>query len=284
MRSKFFIWGILLSLVPILSYAHNRDNSQIRELYAKAGMQKQLEQLPSLIQTMFDQSAREDEQARKMPKSLLSDMSKAIPEAFAPGKLQGTVLSELTEKFTARDAKEVLKWLDSPLGKKCTELEEESYSPEAQAEMEQFTAGLQTSPPTAKRLQVLKEFDSAVRATDSAVDTALATQVALALAVIATFPPERQMPLDAVSREMEKNRPILEAEVRSQVLITNLYTYRNLTEAELKLYIEFAKSPAGSRYHSVFIAAFKKAILEGAVKWGELIGNAIKKAKNNSEA
>jgi uncharacterized membrane protein YccC len=284
MRSKICLWAILLSLLPILSYAQNQNTSQVQELYVRSGMQKQLEQLPSLVQTMFNRSVQEDEQGRKLPKALLSAMSAAAPVAFAPKKLQGTILAELTEKLKAQDIKEVLKWLDSPFGKKCTGLEEESFTPQAQADMERYAAGLQASPPTAERLKVLREFDSAVKATDGAVDAAIATQVALALAIIATFPPEQQMPLDAISREMEKNRPVLEAEVRSQVLISNLYTYRSLTEAEIKLYTEFAKSPAGSRYHSVSMVAFKKAILEGAVKWGELIGNAIKQSKGNSEA
>jgi hypothetical protein len=32
------------------------------------------------------------------------------------------------------------------------------------------------------------------------------------------------------------------------------------------------------------MAAFKKAVLEGAVKWGALIGDAIKEVKGDSEA
>jgi hypothetical protein len=101
---------------------------------------------------------------------------------------------------------------------------------------------------------------------------------------MATFPLEQQRPLEDLSREMEKNRPILEATVRSQMLISHLYTYRSQSEAEIQLYTEFAKSPAGSKYHSVTMAAFKKAILESAVKWGKLIGNAIKEMKGKSEA
>ena len=284
MRSKTCLWAILLSLLPVLSYAQNQNGSQVQELFVRSGMQKQLEQLPSLVQTMFNRSVQEDEKGRKLPRALSAAMSAAVPEAFAPKRLQRTMLAELTGKLTAQDVKEVLKWLDSPIGQKCTRLEEASSTAEAQADMQQYAAGLQASPPTAERLKVLREFDSAVKATDGAVDTAIATQVALALAIIATFPPERQTPLDVVSREMEKTRPALEAKVRSQVLISHLYTYRSLTEDELRLYTQFAQSPAGAKYHLVSIAAFKKAILEGAVKWGDLIGKAIKQARGNSEA
>lgn len=284
MRSRICLWAIVLSLLPVFSYAQNQNSSQVEELFVKSGMQQQLTQLPSIIQAMFNQSAREDEQARKLPKSLLSAMSAAVTEAFAPKKLRETMLSELNAKLTAQDVKEVLQWLDSPTGKKCTRLEEAASTSEAQADMQQYAAKLQASPPTSERLKALREFDSAVKATEGAVDTAINTQVALALAIIATFPAERQMPLDAVSREMEKNRPALEANVRSQVLISHLYTYRSLTEAEIRVYAAFAKSPAGLKYHSASRDAFKKAILEGAVKWGDLIGKAIKLAKGNAEA
>ena len=150
--------------------------------------------------------------------------------------------------------------------------------------MEQHAARLQDSPPTAERLRALRELDSAVKETENAVQMAIHTQIAVALAIIATFPKEQQTPLDDVSREMEKMRPALEAEVKSEVLVSLLYTYRSLTEAEIKSYTEFARSPAGSNFDVVAMAAFEKATLGGAVKWGELIGNAIKEAQSNSEA
>ncbi len=284
MRSKFCLWAILLSLLPVISYAQNQNNSQVLELYAKSGMEKQLRQLPSLIQTLFDQSVAQDEQARKLPKEVLSAMRASVPEAFAPEKLKEAMLGELTEKLPAQDIGEVLQWLDSPLGKKCTQLEETASTPEAQAEIQQYAARLQGSPPTAERLKVLREFDSALKATESAVDIAIHTQVAVAMAIIAAFPLEQQRPLDDLSREMEKTRPVVEATVRSQMLISDLYTYRNLTEADIQLYTEFAKSPAGAKYTSVTTAALKKAVLEGAVKWGKIIGETIKEIKSNSEA
>ncbi|MFZ0931152.1 MAG: DUF2059 domain-containing protein, partial [Syntrophobacteraceae bacterium] len=257
---------------------------QVLELYVKSGMEKQLGQLPSLIQTLFDQSAAQDEQARKLPKEVLSAIRASVPEAFAPEKMKEAMLAELNEKLPAQDIKKVLQWFDSPLGKKCTQLEEAASTPEAQAEIQQYTARLQNSPPTAERLKVLREFDSAVKGAESAVDIAIHTRVAVAMAIIAAFPLEQQRPLDDLSREMEKTRPVLEAAVRSQMLFSDLYTYRSLTEADIQLYTKFAKSPAGSKFTLVTTAVLKEAVLEGAVKWGKIIGEIIKEMKSNSEA
>ena len=284
MLSKIWLWAILLSLLPIFSYAHDQNNSQVLELYVKSGMQKQVEQLPSVIQALFDQSVPEDDQARKLPKEILSAMRASVPKAFAPERLKETILAELTGKLTAQDIKDTLQWLDSPIGRKCTKLEEAASTPEAEAEMQQYAARLHDSPPTAERLKVLRELDSAAKVTGNAVEMAIQTQVAVALAVNATLPVEQQKPLEDVYSEIEKTGPAIEASVRSQTLISQLWTYRSLTEAEIQLYTEFAKSPAGSKYNSAAMAALDKANLQGAAKWGELIGDAMKELKGKSEA
>jgi len=284
MLSKIWLWAILLSLLPIFSYAHDQNNSQVLELYVKSGMQKQVEQLPSVIQALFDQSVPEDDQARKLPKEILSAMRASVPKAFAPERLKETILAELTGKLTAQDIKDTLQWLDSPIGRKCTKLEEAASTPEAEAEMQQYAARLHDSPPTAERLKVLRELDLAAKVTGNAVEMAIQTQVAVALAVNATLPVEQQKPLEDVYSEIEKTGPAIEASVRSQTLISQLWTYRSLTEAEIQLYTEFAKSPAGSKYNSAAMAALDKANLQGAAKWGELIGDAMKELKGKSEA
>jgi hypothetical protein len=283
-RSKICRLAILLTLLPVISYAQNQNYSAARELYAKSGLEKQIAQFPPLIQTFLDQSVREEDQTQKLPRDVLWAIRKCVPEAFAPEKLEKTVLAEFTAKLSDQDIKEVLLWLDSPTGKRFTHLEEESSTVEAQFDMQQYAAGLRDSPPSAERLKALRELDSAVKGTDGSVEMTIAAQVAVALAFNSTLPQEQQKPMDEIARETEKTRPLLEAEVRSQMLISYLYTYRSMTESQIRQYTEFARSPSGSRYSAVAMAAFKKSYLEGAARWGKLIGDAIKELKGGSEA
>jgi len=108
MRSKICLWATLLSLLPIISYAQSRNNSPVQELYVKSGIEKQLGELPSVIQAIFDQSVQANDHARKLPKDVLSTMRAAILQSFAPEKLQKTMLEELTEKLTVQDTKQIL--------------------------------------------------------------------------------------------------------------------------------------------------------------------------------
>jgi len=284
MRLKICLWVIVASLLPIVSFAQDQDKSLVRELYVKSGMEEQFGQLPPYLQANLDQVANESAQAQKLPLSFLTAMRASIPVAFAPEKIKEAVLAELSEKLTPQDIKEILQWLDSPLGKKCTQLEEAASTPEAQAEMPQFVAHLKEVPPTPERLEALRELDSATKGTDIAVETALQTGFAVVFAVNSTLPKERQSSPDTVLLEMEKSRPAIEAEVKSLILTNHLYTYKTLTEAEIGRYTDFSKSAIGLKYSTAGIAAIRKVFLECAVKWGKLIGNAIQELKGGSEA
>lgn len=283
MRSRIWLWMVIASLLPILSYAQNADDSLVRELFVRSGEENLLDQLPSLILAGFNRTVQDDEQARKLPKNVLSAMRAAVPTAFAPEKSKETMLAELAGKLTSQDIKGIIQWLDSPLGKKCIGLEEQAARPEAQADMQQYAAGLREKPPTPERVKTIQDFDSALKETDSAVEIALQTQAAVALAFIATFPKEKQQTPDAVLRDMEKKRPAFETEVRRQTFVDLMYTYRNLTDDEIRQYTEFAKSPVGTKYSSVVMDAYKKIISDGAVKWGKFIGEAMQETKDNPE-
>ncbi len=283
MFAKVWLWTVLLFLLTNIAYAQNPNDAILQELYLKSGMQKQVEQVPLIIRASFDQVAAGDDQIQKLPANLVSSMKRLAPEAFNPKSLKNIVLAELKAKLMDSEVKEVLKWLDSPIGIKITRLEEAASTPEAFNEMQQYVSQLQKAPPSPQRLEILRNLDSAVKGNENAVDIAINTQIAITLAIMATFPLEQQRPLDDVAREMEKNRPAIEAEVRAQGFISMLYAYRSLTEEEIKRYTNFLTSPAGSKYQSVATAAFKKAFLEGSVKWGKAIGQAIKQMQGQSE-
>lgn len=283
MRLKKLLLMIIIFWLPFTVYAQIQNDAQVQALFGKSGQEKQLEQLPLVIQSFFEKASQADKNIQKLPGNISLIMKASIQEAFKPASLKETVLAEMRAKLTAQDIKEVLDWLDSPLGKKCTRLEEDASTPEALAKMQQYAAQIKNAPPTEERLNIIRKLDSAVKGTESGVDIAINGQIAIALATISTLPVEQRRSLESISGELEKNRPQLEAMVRSQVLLSYLYTYRSLTDDEIQQYIEFAASPAGSRYHSVTEQALKKAFLEGSVRWGKSIGETINQMKNQSE-
>ena len=284
MKSKTCLLLLFFLALPIVGYAQSGNDPLVRELYIKSGMEKQMAGIPAVMQARFSQTIKEDANLRKLPKEVVSVMSGLIGQSFAPELMNKSALAEIAGKLTVKEMKEVLQWLDSPLGKKCTQLEEAASTPEGMAAVEKFASSLKESPPAKDRLEAVRDLDAAVKGTESAVELAVQTQVAVALAIVATFPAEKRVAPDAIAREVEKMRPAMEANVRAEVLSSDLYTYQSLTVAELQRCAAFANSPAGVKYYKVTISAFKKSFIEGAVRWGKLIGDALQDAKKNTRA
>jgi hypothetical protein len=295
MNHRVFMWGAVAA-AALMCMAQGPAAGQsslgpragkdalVLELYEKSGLRKQLEQLPLTAQAAFELSIMRDDQMGKLPKNVPSVMRTLAREAFAVEGLKETFLKEMKEKLTAGDMEEVLTWYNSPLGEKCTAMEEAASTPTALIKMRQYAAYMQQSPPAADRLTVIARLDSAVKATESSVEMAINSQTAITLAFMSTLPQDHRKPFDEVVREMDRTRSQVAATVRSETQLALLYTYKDLTDGEIGRYVGFAESPAGSKLQSVCTAAFKKVFLGAGVKWGRAIGEAVKKANTGSDA
>ena len=274
---------LILLLVPLCSHAADRDNAMVQELFSKSGLEKQLNHLPLSIQAAFEQAEQQVRYLRSLPKRVTEIIKTQARESFRPESLKPIILGELAGKLSSSDMRKVLAWLNTPLGKKCTRLEEAASSPEAYAEIQEYAASLKKTAPTATRLDALKKFDSAARITETGIDTVMSMQVAVAFAITATLPTEQQMSLERIAAEIEKNRPEIEPDIAAQTLVSLLYTYRSLTDAELREYTAFVSSPAGVKYHDIASDALKKAIMNGSFAWGTAIGEALKEERKRSD-
>ena len=135
---------------------------------------------------------------------------------------------------------------------------------------------MEKSPPAPERLRLLQEFDKAAKVTETAIEIAWNTQLGVALSIALGTPSEHEVTLPEVRKELEAERPQLEASVRADILVTLLYTYRLLTNAELVKYIQFSKSEASTRFNDAVIAGIKAAMMDCSTKWGKAVAEAIK--------
>ncbi len=283
MRAKIWLGVLLFSFLPVMAQAQNQHETLIRELYAKSGLEKQVQQLPLVIQAGIEQPPMEGEGYSKPPPQIIALMKAMVLEAYTPEKLKSVVLSEFREKLTTRDLKTVLKWFDSPLGAKFSRLEEEASTAEAYAAIQKYKDQLKNSPPSRDRLEVIRQLDTAIKTTQSTVETVVGTQLALALAFNATLPEEQQRSSADISREIKKHRPEVESAMKLETLVSLLYTYRSVTEAEIRQYIKFATTPAGTKLYKIGNAALEKAVFEGGIRWGKAIGDALKPGNTQAE-
>ena len=282
MKAKTILWMIVLLMLPVISQAQHQ-NDRIQSLYVKSGIDKQVRQLPLLIRASVVQALEQDDRIKELPRHTKSAIIGSVQQGFSPERIKKTIIKEVKASMTVKDLDTVLKWLNSPFGKKLTRLEEAASTPETLSEIKKFAARLKQAPPAAKRLDILRRLDAAVKATETNVEIAMNTQLAVALAVVKSLPREQQGSFKDIAAQLKKNRPQIEAVMKSQTLVFALYTYQSLTDKELESYIRFATSPAGVKYHEATISGFKKALLDGSLKWGESIADILMQSGHQSE-
>jgi hypothetical protein len=282
MKAKTILWMIVLLMASVIAHAQNQ-NKLIQSLYIKSGIDKQVRQLPLLIRASVVQALEQDDRIKEMPRHTKLAISGSVQQAFSPERFKQTIIKEVKSSMTVKDLDTVLKWLDSPLGKKLTRLEEAASTPETLSEVKKFATRLKQSPPAATRLNILRKLDAAVKATETNVEIAMNTQLAVAFAVVKSLPEEQQGSFEDIAAQLKKNRPQIEAVMKSQTLIFSLYTYQSLSDGELEAYIRFATSPAGVKYHGATISGFKKALLDGSINWGKSIANILNQSARQSE-
>lgn len=283
MRLKTLMWALVFFVLPVAATAQDNKEVLLQNLYIKSGLEKQIMQLPMVIQVGFGQAVATDPRLKAIPRYVIGEIRASIETAFTPKNIKRTILSECREKLSIDDLKKVVEWLDSPIGRKFTKLEEAASTPEKYTEIQQFAMKLQESPPLPEQLKIIKQLDNTVKATETSVEVAMNTQLAVAIASIASLPKEEQPTHDNLLALIEKTRPQIESAIRAQTIVSFLYIYRDVANEELDRYIAFASSPTGKNYHDTVILGLKKALLEGSYKWGELISDILKQSKGKTE-
>ncbi len=282
MRRTLWITLISALLLPAIAAGQVPDARQLDRLYLKSGLADLVEQIPAGVQAGFAQAFGQDASGHLSPQQHKIILSR-IPMAYAPEDMRPGIIEVLAARLTAADVETVLVWLDSPLGRKCTALESAAAAPEALAAMQGFAEELQQSPPAPERVALLGELAEAVKAAENAVEVVMNTQLAVAAGMSAMLPREQQKPLEVIRNQLEQYRPQITAAMQNQTVLAFLYTYRSLSEDEIRQYLQFAKSEEGERYHAAASDGIEQVLTAGALKLGVMISEIIQATEQQSE-
>jgi hypothetical protein len=273
------VFAVVLFLHPALGAAggNEADTQLVLTLMRKSGLDKQLEQIPAAVQAGIDQA---QQQQKGLSPDDMAALKRLSAVAFDVKALNDAVRTHVQANMNGKDLEAALAWLGSPLGERITGLEEAASTPQAVAEM-QSTAGRLAGDKA--RVEKMKKLDVAVQATESNVRMVLNMQVVIAVAMTASMEPDQQPSADAILHEVNKNSAQLRSMIEQQILLSFLYAYRSLTDAELDRYIAFAESAAGKKYQTVTSEAVSGAMVDAGRKLGSLLGEDMKNRKKNSK-
>jgi hypothetical protein len=220
-----------------------------------------------------------DDPSQKIPGNVRAALRDAAAQAFQPDPMIERIRARLGATLTARQLDETLAWLDSPLGRRITAMENEAAEPAAVPRIQGYARELERRPPGKRRADLIRELNLATGAGEFNALMMEATLLATALGLNAAQPVQQQLPSDVMRQRVRSSLPQLREQTDQVVILAMFYTYRPLSDQELGSYLKFLKSPSGAAYSKGAIAGFGDAMLEANGRFMQAIPKAVAKHK-----
>lgn len=260
------IASLLLPALFMLS-SHRVVASELAEsVIRSSALGDVIEQYPAMLTEGISQGLSQTGNLDPMLKGAITGM---VGQAFSSTKIRGQVVADLDDGLSETTLQTVLDWYQSPLGEQVSSLEASAAKPAAWKAIERRGPELIKKFQGTEREQLFTRFDRASRATESAVDTAIAVQTAFGTAMAAFN--GQTADFDSIRAQVEAQRPMLTGLVEQQVYAAYLHTYESLSDAQLENYVAFMQSQEGDRYNEVVTNSVQQAIIRPV----ESIGNGL---------
>ncbi|WP_166257026.1 DUF2059 domain-containing protein [Marinobacter salicampi] len=255
---SYRVAGALLCLSLLLAVTTRVQASELAQSVVRhSALGTVIDQYPQMLTEGISQGLQQTGNLDPLVKGAITGM---VGQAFSSDKIRTRVVGDLSSNLSDSTLKTVDSWYQSGLGQKVTEAETKAALPSAWREIEQQGPKLIEQYKGSERAELFSSFDRASRATDSAVDTAIAIQTAFGTAMAAFN--GGVVDVDAIRNRVESQRTMLRGIVEQQVYAGYLYTYKDLSDQQMRSYIQFMESEDGSRFNEVVTGSVQRAIIE----------------------
>ncbi|TNC79815.1 MAG: hypothetical protein C9356_17295 [Oleiphilus sp.] len=236
----------VLSIISLLSVsaAHSRQLDLAEQYFEKSGMGLMLDALSDSIASRLN--------LKRLAESNIALHAKAgdlVHEAVVEMDGRRLALDYLRSEVDQVKLAETYAFLSSPLGEKITRAEAEASSPEAQLAMQEFRLALASNPAPAEREQLIRSLVKEAHMVESMMQ--LLERLYLMVSEIAekTADAERALPFgEMLGKEWRELKPALRMQFEQLVMLSAHFSYRALSDDEIRQYVDFLSEPRGRVY------------------------------------
>ena len=243
-------------------------------IYQDAAMREQvrasLASMPAHIREMFSADS-----AGKLTDKQLSAVTSAAERGFRIDVFEPPALNALAANLDAVTVKKADAFLVSDLGRRMVAADVATATLD-EPTIDKIMKGELTAPSNPKRDQLFDKLEHASRSTESTVQIfiSMGQAVAIGTAVGAGGDPEA---VAAKARKSgEAGRAALEQSMREPLRRYLSYSYRDMSDADLKHLLGFLDSAPGKRYVSAYIASLGAGFDAMGRRCGEHLGESLR--------
>jgi len=276
MNKFLLVLAMLMSVQAVFADASLTKQDSAAELIEKSGVKLQIEKMPEMLN---QQIAMMERQGGPMPSGMRQRFRDAALKSHDPKLLLPRVTAGVAEAIPPEDRHEILKFLDSPLGRKVIAAENAMASNEAMDKLEkEGPALMEKLMKDDVRLALIQSLDKATRATDMATDLNIATALATEYGLISQSNMPQKPSFEQLRSAYEQRRLPIRMQMAQVVLTGMAMSYRDLSNEELAGYLAFANSPVGKKYFLGISRVINRVLVDAAADLGKALSDADKGA------
>jgi hypothetical protein len=250
------------------------DIETAAKIYQDAAVREQvrasLPTMPKQIRDMFahDVSAQLSEEQ-------LAAVTAAAERGFRIDVFEAPALSALAQNLDAASVAKIEAFLASELGKRMVAADVEAATM-GESNIDKVMNGALTAPSTPKREALFDKLEHATKSTESTVGIFLSMGQAVALGTAIGSGLDQKSVAERAQKSGESSRAGLEQDMHLPMRRFLAYSYRNLSDSELKHLLAFLESPAGVRYVDAYNAAMGAGYVAMGKRTGEQLGESLR--------
>jgi hypothetical protein len=226
--------------------------------------------MPAHVRQMFS-----DDAAAKLSDQQLNAVTAAAERGFRIDVFEAPALNALAANLDAATVKKAESFLNSDLGRRMVAADVATANLD-EPQIDKIMKGDTVAPSTPQRDALFGKLERASRSTESTVQIFISMGQAVAIGTAVGAGRDPASIAESARKSGEASRSGLEQGLREPLRRYLAYSYRDLSDADLKHLLAFLESPAGKRYVSAYIAALGAGYDAMGRRCGEQLGDSLR--------
>ena len=280
---KKIIQSVLLFvmiLCPAVAWSGDITKGSLDKLMALSGLNKQVSDLPNQVIAGAEASRQQD--PSDIPDAVFNDLKKSIEKAFRPSEFLQAISMEIKKNLSEAEARSLLNWYESDIGRKITKAEEDASTPAAHEEIMRNASFLIGDH---ERVALAERMESVLHSTDMLmqIDEKMAIAVFTALSAIAE--PGQFEDMNTFKAKLSEQTQGNRSRIREMIIISGVYNYKDIDIASIEKYDKFLERADAKKFNNAAMKGMEKAFMQSTDKMTKLFVADFKKyiEKNKKE-
>lgn len=258
-----YLWLLLLVPISLPVYASTEKISEesLDKILHGSGLVTQIEQFPELIKAGMEE-ARGQEGA--LPEFAYDLILASIDQTILAADILSGIQASLRDSITQDDARQLIKWYESPLGKKVSRAEMLAATPDTYDEIVAIEKQLLEN---TERLESAKRFDDLLNATTMNTSIQKYTSIAMFSAVMTARNPNEAVNIAPFKAYLDSIEGQTRETIKKDILLSFIYSYKDIPFEELTLYEDFLNTQGAKNFNRVVVKSMRREIENAIGKW-----------------